>query len=223
MTATDSGTLRHPLGLAGGCLPSSHRSPDSARLDSVAGDSRERRGSMTTTASLPDAVCAPVLTFGVQPDGQYPQVLLDDSCGDMVRAPVGGAPLRVLRDPKAVLACLDLYSRTGPGAASPRIVMAGAHPVTGTLRGCPLTGAEQQSADGGLLNMNPPRLTGYRRQLSGLFSVAAAESTRRSHWADHSPRWATTSNPGTVLATREALLAPGCLTSAIRGIPGRPR
>jgi len=50
--------------------------------------------------------------------------------------------------------------------------------MTGTLRGCPLTGAEQQSADGGLLNMNPPHLTGYRRQLSALFSAAAAESTR---------------------------------------------
>jgi cytochrome P450 len=56
--------------------------------------------------------------------------------------------------------------------------MAGAHPATGTLRGCPLTGAERQNADGGLLNMNPPYLTGYRRQLSGLFSAAAAESTR---------------------------------------------
>jgi cytochrome P450 len=56
--------------------------------------------------------------------------------------------------------------------------MAGAHPVTGELRGCPLTGAEMQSADGGLLNMNPPHLTGYRRQLSGLFSAAAAEATR---------------------------------------------
>jgi cytochrome P450 len=133
---------------------------------------------MTTTASLPSAECAPVLTFGAQPDGQYPQVLLDDSCGDTVRAPAGGASMRVLRDPKAVLACLDLHSRISPGSAFPRIVMAGAHPVTGALRGCPLTGAEQQSADGGLLNMNPPHLTGYRRQLTGLFSAAAAEKTR---------------------------------------------
>jgi hypothetical protein len=56
--------------------------------------------------------------------------------------------------------------------------MAGAHPVTGELRGCPLTGAEMQSPDGGLLNMNPPHLTAYRRQLSGLFSAAAADSSR---------------------------------------------
>ena len=60
--------------------------------------------------------------------------------------------------------------------------MAGAHPVTGELRGCPLTGAEMQSPDGGLLNMNPPHLTAYRRQLSGLFSATAAESSRPARW-----------------------------------------
>jgi len=134
---------------------------------------------MTITTSPPGVGCAPpVLTFDARPDGQYPQVLLDDSCGDTVRAPAGGPPMRVLRDPAAVLACIDLYARPGPGGAPPRIVMAGAHPVTGTLRGCPLTGAEQQHPDGGLLNMNPPLLTGYRRQIGRLFSAAAAESTR---------------------------------------------
>ena len=131
-----------------------------------------------TTANLPRIGCAPaVLGFGARPDGQYPQVLLDDSAGDTVTAPAGGPPMRVLRDPAAVLACLGDHSRPGPQGA-PRIVMAGAHPVTGELRGCPLTGAEMQSPDGGLLNMNPPHLTAYRRQLSGLFSAAAAESSR---------------------------------------------
>ena len=74
--------------------------------------------------------------------------------------------MHVLRDPAAVLDCLDASSRPYAGGP-PRIVMAGAHPVTGTLRGLPLTGAEQQDPNGGLLNMNPPRLTGYRRQLTG--------------------------------------------------------
>ena len=131
-----------------------------------------------TTASLPSTCYAPpVLSFGARPGGQYPQVLLDDYAGDTVTAPSGGPPMRVLRDPAAVLACLGDHSRPGPRAA-PRIVMAGAHPVTGELRGCPLTGAEMQSPDGGLLNMNPPHLTAYRRQLSGLFSATAAESSR---------------------------------------------
>src|SRR5205823_2379245 len=137
----------------------------------------ERRGAMTAV-SLPGTACAPqILDFTARHDGQFPQVLLDDSCGDMVRAPAGGPPMRVLRNPAAVLACLDASSRSHAGRP-PRIVMAGAHPETGTLRGCPLTGAEQQDPNGGLLNMNPPRLTGYRQQLNGLFSAAAAESTR---------------------------------------------
>jgi cytochrome P450 len=134
---------------------------------------------MTITAHPPrTGQASPVLMFGAAPGGQYPQVLLDDSCGDTARAPAGGPPMLVLRDPTAVLACIDLNSRPGPRGAPPRIVMAGAHPATGALRGCPLTGAEQQHHDGGLLNMNPPRLTAYRRKIGGLFSASAAESTR---------------------------------------------
>jgi cytochrome P450 len=49
---------------------------------------------------------------------------------------------------------------------------------TGGLLGCPLTGAEMQSPDGGLLNMNPPRLRLYRQKIAGLFSRRAAEATR---------------------------------------------
>jgi cytochrome P450 len=49
---------------------------------------------------------------------------------------------------------------------------------TGGLLGCPLTGAEMQSPDGGLLNMNPPRLRSYRQKIAGLFTRRAAEETR---------------------------------------------
>jgi cytochrome P450 len=49
---------------------------------------------------------------------------------------------------------------------------------TGELLGCPLTGAEMQSPDGGLLNMNTPRLRSYRQRIAGLFTRRAAEATR---------------------------------------------
>ena len=48
----------------------------------------------------------------------------------------------------------------------------------GELRGCPLTGAEMQSPDGGLLNMDPPQLRQYRERINGLFTRRAAEATR---------------------------------------------
>jgi cytochrome P450 len=48
----------------------------------------------------------------------------------------------------------------------------------GELRKCPLTGAEMQSPDGGLLNMNPPLLRVYRQRINGLFSRRAADATR---------------------------------------------
>jgi cytochrome P450 len=49
---------------------------------------------------------------------------------------------------------------------------------TGGLLGCPLTGAEMQSPDGGLLNMNGLRLRSYRQRIAGLFTRRAAEATR---------------------------------------------
>jgi hypothetical protein len=122
----------------------------------LSGGGRHERRCSVTTANVPGICCAPpVLSLGARPDGQYPQALLDDSAGGTVTAPAGGPPKRVLRDPAAILGCLGDHSRPGPRAA-PRIVMVGAHPVTGELRGCPLTGAEMQSPDGGLLTMNPP-------------------------------------------------------------------
>ncbi|HCU94969.1 MAG TPA: hypothetical protein DHU96_20595 [Actinobacteria bacterium] len=49
---------------------------------------------------------------------------------------------------------------------------------SGGLRKCPLTGAEMQSADGGLLNMNPPLLREYRQRINCLFTRRAAAATR---------------------------------------------
>jgi cytochrome P450 len=49
---------------------------------------------------------------------------------------------------------------------------------TGELHGSPLTGAEMQSPDGGLLNMNAPGLLTYRHRINHLFTRRAAETTR---------------------------------------------
>jgi cytochrome P450 len=49
--------------------------------------------------------------------------------------------------------------------------------AAGALRRSPLTGAEMQSPDGGLLNMNPPQLRAYRRRINGLFTQRAAAAT----------------------------------------------
>lgn len=49
--------------------------------------------------------------------------------------------------------------------------------ASGTLTPFPLTGAELQSSDGGLLNMDPPRLRAYRRRLRPLFTSRAAQGT----------------------------------------------
>jgi cytochrome P450 len=49
---------------------------------------------------------------------------------------------------------------------------------SGALRGSPLTGAEMQSPDGGLLNMNLPGLREYRRRIAHLFTPRAAELTQ---------------------------------------------
>ena len=42
----------------------------------------------------------------------------------------------------------------------------------GRAAGCPLTGAEMQSPDGGLLNMDPPRLRSYRQKSPGCSPAA---------------------------------------------------
>jgi len=110
----------------------------------------------------------PVLAFAAEPAGAPPPVLRADASGDLALRPVGGEPVLVLRRSSDVLAALSDTSRFG---------MAGVT-RSGELRRCPLTGAEMQSPDGGLLNMDPPRLRGYRRRIGGLFTRRAAEATR---------------------------------------------
>ena len=110
----------------------------------------------------------PILTFAAEPDGGPPPVLRAGSPGDFARRPAGGESMLVLRRRADVLRSLTDTTRFG---------MAGIT-ESGELRACPLTGAEMQSPDGGLLNMDPPRLRRYRQRISGLFTGRAAETTR---------------------------------------------
>ncbi len=109
----------------------------------------------------------PVLRFDSQKDGGPPPILCPGGHDYAVR-PAGGPPMLVLRRRPDVIRVLS-----GPG----NFAMAGVT-STGGLLGCPLTGAEMQSPDGGLLNMNPPRLRAYRQKIAGLFTRRAAEATR---------------------------------------------
>ena len=110
----------------------------------------------------------PVLTFQAEPHGGPPPVLCAGAAGDLARRPAGGEPMLVLRRRADVERSLT---------DSLHFAMAG---VTGSgaLRGSPLTGAEMQSPDGGLLNMNLPGLREYRRRIAALFTPRAAELTR---------------------------------------------
>jgi cytochrome P450 len=118
------------------------------------------------TEPRPEAV--PVLTFSAEPDGGPPPVLRANAIGEFARRPAGGPPMRVLRRRADVLRTLT---------DSRHFAMAGVT-ESGELRGCPLTGAEMQSPDGGLLNMDPPRLRDYRQRINRLFTRGAAEATR---------------------------------------------
>jgi len=118
------------------------------------------------TAQRPRA--APVLDFAAMPDGGPPPVLRAGATGEFARRPAGGEPMLVLRRRADVLRTLTDSRHFG---------MAGVT-AAGRLRGCPLTGAEMQSPDGGLLNMDPPRLRLYRQRINGLFTRGAAEATR---------------------------------------------
>jgi cytochrome P450 len=115
-----------------------------------------------TTAGHP-----PVLRFDSQPDGGPPPILCT-SGHEYAFRPAGGAPMLVLRRRPDVIRVLTDGGNFG---------MAGVT-RTGGLLGCPLTGAEMQSPDGGLLNMNAPRLRSYRQRIAGLFTRRAAEATR---------------------------------------------
>jgi cytochrome P450 len=109
----------------------------------------------------------PVLRFDSQPDGGPPPILRDGG-DDFALRPAGGPPMLVLRRRPDVLRALTSTRNFGMAAVT----------GTGGLLGCPLTGAEMQSPDGGLLNMNPPGLRSYRQRIAGLFSRRAAEATR---------------------------------------------
>ena len=109
----------------------------------------------------------PVLRFDSQPDGGPPPILRDGG-HDFALRPAGGPPMLVLRRRPDVLRALTSTRNFGMAAVT----------GTGGLLGCPLTGAEMQSPDGGLLNMNPPRLRSYRQRIAGLFTRRAAEATR---------------------------------------------
>jgi cytochrome P450 len=110
----------------------------------------------------------PVLTFAAEPRGAPPPVLCTGADGDLALRPASGDPMLVLRRCRDVMASLTDTAHFG---------MAG---VTGAgdVRGCPLTGAEMQSPDGGLLNMNPPQLRVYRQRINGLFTHRAAAASR---------------------------------------------
>src|SRR6266851_4297460 len=116
------------------------------------------------TVQRPAAV--PVLTFAAEPGGAPPSVLCAGAAGDFASRPVGGDPMLVLRRRADVLRSLSDTTHFG---------MAGVT-ESGELRGCPLTGAEMQSADGGLLNMDPPPLREYRQRLNGLFTGRVADA-----------------------------------------------
>jgi cytochrome P450 len=115
-----------------------------------------------TTAGHP-----PVLRFDSQPDGGPPPILYAGGHDYAVR-PAGGPPMLILRRRPDVIRALTDSRNFGMAAVT----------RTGRPARCPLTGAEMQSPDGGLLNMNMPRLRSYRRRIAGLFTRRAAETTR---------------------------------------------
>ena len=125
-------------------------------------------GARSAHADRTRPAAVPVLTFAAEPDGGPPPVLRVGGTGEFARRPAGGPPMLVLRRRADVLRTLTDSRHFG---------MAGVTP-SGELRGCPLTGAEMQSPDGGLLNMDPPRLRNYRQRINGLFTRSAAEATR---------------------------------------------
>lgn len=108
----------------------------------------------------------PVLRFDSQPDGGPPPIL--HTGHDSAFRPAGGPPMLILRRRRDVLRVLSGTGNFG---------MAAVTKMGGLLR-CPLTGAEMQSPDGGLLNMDGPRHRSYRRRIAGLFTRRAAEANR---------------------------------------------
>lgn len=113
-------------------------------------------------------MATPVLRFTAEPGGAFPLILTNPLMGEWAKRPSGGPQMLVLRGRRDVLTSIS-DTRT--------FAMAGVTPA-GKLTGCPLTGAEMQSPDGGLLNMNPPALRAYRLRIAHLFTTRQAERTR---------------------------------------------
>ncbi len=118
--------------------------------------------------AAPQLPPGPVLTFAAERDGGAPLVLRAGGQGEYALRPSGGPPLRVLRCATDVLRA----------ASDQRYFAMAGVTAQGEISGCPLTGAEMQSPDGGLLNMNGPALRAYRQRINGLFTRHEAERTR---------------------------------------------
>ena len=121
-----------------------------------------------------DPPACPTLRLVPQPDGGPPAELRAGSSVLQVRAETGGAPLRIARGRRRVRTAVTSHG----------LVMGGVI-VGGGFRNNPLTGAEQQDPDGGLLNMqHPPYNAGYpphpafRRPVNLVFTRTAAEAGR---------------------------------------------
>jgi len=112
-------------------------------------------------------MAVPVLRMVPQPDGRPHPELRADGPSPRVQAETGGEPLTVLRTRKAVLGCVT----------SPDWVMAGIT-ADGELRTCPVLGAERQDKRGGMLNMNPPDHTTFRKPVNRIFTRAADDAAR---------------------------------------------
>jgi cytochrome P450 len=118
--------------------------------------------------TAPQLPPVPVLTFAAERDGGPPAVLRAGGVGEYALRPAGGPPLRVLRRATDVLRVTSDQRHFAMAGVTAR----------GEVSGCPLTGAEMQSPDGGLLNMNGPELRGYRQRVNALFTRREAERTR---------------------------------------------
>lgn len=114
---------------------------------------------------MPQKTGIPVLDFAAEPGGAPPPVLCGKSAGNLAQLPSSNETVLILHRRSDVLRTLTDASH---------FAMAGVTPA-GDLRGCPLTGAEMQSPDGGLLSMNMPALRDYRRRLNPLFTPRAVQ------------------------------------------------
>jgi cytochrome P450 len=117
--------------------------------------------------SVLECPAVPVLRLRAQLDGGPHPELRADGKARRVRAETGGDPLGVLRTWKAFYDCVT----------DPRWVQAGIT-ADGEFRGAPVTGAEMQSRLGGMLNMDPPAHTVFRKPVSHIFTRAAADAAR---------------------------------------------